>query len=184
MYKFTVTYFISAWCQPLISIYTPSYIPSHQRFSTWRVLGQWQTWLMQILWFFSSFFFRHFYWIFHPREFVACVLAFLSNVPILSDSVAMELGKNYWLCIYCLISVHVNQSSFWTFIQKAHTELMNLPNQIKFYWNAQAGFQQIPMLQLSLYLLLFSHVYYNPVYYCTTQPSTLYSIKLRGEYES
>lgn len=143
MYKFTVTYFISAWCQPLISIYTHTYIPSHQRFSTCRVLGQCQTWLMQIFWFFSSFYFRHFYWIFYPREFVTCALSFLLNVPILSDTVAMEHGEKIIGYVFIdLISVHVNQSSFCTCTYKAHTELMNLPNQIKLIETHKLGFNK------------------------------------------
>lgn len=144
MSKFTVTYFISAWCQPSKSIYTHTYIPSHQRFSTCRVLGQCQTWLMQIFWFFSSFYFRHFYRIFYPREFVTCVLSFLLNVPILSDTVAMELREKiighvfYWFDFCSRESIEF----LYMYIQSSHTELMNLPNQIKLIETHKLGFNK------------------------------------------
>lgn len=78
-----------------------------------------------------------------PREFVTCVLSFLLNVPILSDTVAMEHGEKIIGYVFIdLISVHVNQSSFCTCTYKAHTELMNLPNQIKLIETHKLGFNK------------------------------------------
>lgn len=51
--------------------------------------------------------------------FVTCVLAFLLIAPILSDTVAIELGEKIIGYVFVdLTSVHVNQESFCAY--KAH----------------------------------------------------------------